>query len=66
MKPFLLMLVFAMAAMPAASQTPAQKPAFEVASVKTNTSGDNRVSVDAAKGRFAATNASLRILIRYA
>jgi uncharacterized protein (TIGR03435 family) len=66
MKRIVPMVAFALAVMPAASQTPAQKPSFEVASIKLNTSGDDRVSVDAAMGRFAATNVSLRILVRYA
>jgi uncharacterized protein (TIGR03435 family) len=66
MKPLVLMLLIAMAAMPAPSQTPAQKPKFEVARIKANTSGDNRISVEAGKGRFAATNVSLRTLVRYA
>jgi uncharacterized protein (TIGR03435 family) len=42
------------------------RPQFEVASIKRNTSGDNSVVVDAARGRFLASNVSLRILLRYA
>ena len=39
MKPFLFMLLVAMAALQAASQTPAQKPSFEVATIKPNPNG---------------------------
>jgi len=56
---------FAMAAMPAVSQTAAQKPAFEVASIKPNNSGSSssRSSTDGTSGYFRATNATLRSLI---
>jgi uncharacterized protein (TIGR03435 family) len=66
MKVFMIvlgMVVIAVAGMAAAQSS---RPQFEVASVKPNTSGDNRMSVDAAKGRFSATNVSLRNLLRYA
>jgi len=36
MKHLVLLLTFTMAVVPAASQTPTQKPAFEVASIKVN------------------------------
>jgi uncharacterized protein (TIGR03435 family) len=50
-----------------ASQTPAAGPAFEVASVKPNNSGDNRVMMAAQPcGRFTATNITLKMLIRNA
>jgi len=48
----------------APSQAPAQ---FEVASVKANTSGDGKVAIQMLPGgRFIATNATLRQLIRNA
>lgn len=49
-------------------QESADAPAFEVASVKPNISGQERVSFtyQRAGGRFNATNVTLRILIRNA
>src|SRR6266705_3108674 len=44
--------------------TPA--PAFEVASIKPNTSGDGRIMLGNQPGRFTATNVTLRLLIRNA
>src|SRR6476619_6632584 len=44
--------------------TPA--PAFEVASIKPNNSGDGRVMLGNQPGRFTATNVTLRMLIRQA
>jgi uncharacterized protein (TIGR03435 family) len=41
-------------------------PTFEVASVKPNSSGDGRVSMQNQPGRFTATNVTLRMLIRNA
>ena len=41
-------------------------PAFEVASIKLNTSGDGRVMMQNQPGRFVATNITLRMLIRNA
>jgi uncharacterized protein (TIGR03435 family) len=42
-------------------------PAFDVASIRPNVSGDLRVSIQALPGgRFTATNAPVRALIRYA
>src|SRR5436853_7296898 len=50
--------------MPAASQAPAQKPSFEVASVKPST---RRGPINTPPGgRFIAVGQSLRILIGYA
>jgi uncharacterized protein (TIGR03435 family) len=49
-----------------APQPPAAAPAFEVASVKPNTSGDGRVMIQNQPGRFIATNITLRLLIRNA
>jgi uncharacterized protein (TIGR03435 family) len=56
------------AAWPAAQtpQAPAAAPAFEVASIKPNTSGDGRVMMQNQPGRFIATNVTLRLLIRTA
>ena len=47
-------------------QPPAASPAFEVASIKPNTSGDGRVMMQNQPGRFIATNVTLRLLIRNA
>jgi uncharacterized protein (TIGR03435 family) len=51
-----------------AAQTPqsAPTPAFEVASIKPNSSGDGRVMMQNQPGRFIATNITLRLLIRNA
>jgi len=51
-------------AMPFVPQPQTQKPAFEVASVKPNGSGDVRARMEIQPGgRFTATNVSLRMLI---
>ena len=47
-------------------QPPAAAPAFEVASIKPNNSGDGRVMMQNQPGRYIATNVSLRLLIRNA
>jgi uncharacterized protein (TIGR03435 family) len=47
-------------------QTAAPAPAFEVASIKPNNSGDGRVMLGNQPGRFTATNVTLRMLIRNA
>jgi uncharacterized protein (TIGR03435 family) len=44
----------------------AAAPAFEVASIKPNNSGDGRVMLQNQPGRFAATNVTLKMLIRNA
>lgn len=51
-----------------AQAPPAQAaaPAFEVASIKPNNSGDGRVMMQNQPGRFAATNVTLKMLIRNA
>lgn len=51
-----------------AAQTPQSTPtpAFEVASIKPNNSGDGRVMMQNQPGRYIATNVSLRLLIRNA
>jgi uncharacterized protein (TIGR03435 family) len=52
---------------PLRAQAPASDPAFDVASVKANTSGDWRKSIGPAPGgRFLATNNTLRELIPFA
>ena len=47
-------------------QAQAGAPAFEVASIKPNNAGDNRVMMQNQPGRFIATNVTLRLLIRNA
>ena len=59
-----LLAVVAVAAL--AAQTPPGAPAFEVASIKPNNSGDGRVMMQNQPGRFIATNITLRMLIRNA
>ena len=49
-----------------APQAQAAAPAFEVASIKPNNSGDGRVMLQNQPGRFAATNVTLKMLIRNA
>jgi uncharacterized protein (TIGR03435 family) len=50
-----------------AQATPESGPAFEVASVKPNKSGDQRVMIQMApNGRYTATNVALRMLLRQA
>jgi hypothetical protein len=52
--------------MAATSQTPAQKPAFEVASIKPANSGKNGMLIQTEVGRFKAINATVSFLIQYA
>src|SRR5476649_164289 len=47
-------------------QAPPPAPAFEVASIKPNNSGDGRVMMQNQPCRFVATNITLRLLIRNA
>src|SRR6476469_1660129 len=65
-----LALLFAGAAFQPSSQTPPPLeggPAFEVASIKRNVSGDLRVSIQSSPdGRFTAINAPWRAIIREA
>ena len=52
---------------PARAQAPAGNPAFEVASVRPNKSGDGRVMLGVQPGgRFTATNVPLKMLLRQA
>jgi len=61
-----LTVALAMAGISAASQTPAQKPSFEVASVKPSNSGIPGISIQTEPGRFKAINATVSFLIQYA
>jgi len=49
-----------------APQPGSAAPAFEVASIKPNNSGDGRIMLGNQPGRFTATNVTLRLLIRNA
>jgi uncharacterized protein (TIGR03435 family) len=62
MKHVAVMLLSAMVVMPATPQTPAQKPKFEVASIKPDSSG-SPASAAFLNGRFIATNAPLKVLL---
>src|SRR4051812_3611247 len=63
----LLILYFWIAAIPLLTQTrPAQKPAFEVVSVKLNTSGDGRFFVGSQPGGRFIAHATLSQLVRFA
>jgi hypothetical protein len=66
MKHVILVLIFAMSVMPGVSQTPAQTPQFEVASVKPNNSGSQAISFLPSAGRFNAQNVTLSMLINRA
>lgn len=50
----------------ATTAQPPAAPAFEVASIKPNNSGDGRVMMQNQPGRYTATNVTLRLLIRNA
>jgi len=59
--------VITTAVIPLRSQTPpTQKPSFEVASVKPNSSGGNPGFIGPVGTRFVATNATLKMLLTYA
>ena len=65
----LITLVFGMvviAVAVAAGQAPAQKPAFEVASIKPNATSSFQIDFDASKGRFVGKNITALILLEYA
>jgi uncharacterized protein (TIGR03435 family) len=49
-----------------APRAPSAAPAFEVASIKPNNSGDGRIMMQNQPGRYIATNVTLRLLIRNA
>jgi uncharacterized protein (TIGR03435 family) len=66
MKRLALMLVLGMAVMPAVSQMPAQKPAFEVASIKRNNSGSRASDCCGGPGRLVGRNVTLGMLITVA
>jgi uncharacterized protein (TIGR03435 family) len=67
MKPFTLVLLAAITAMPAAPQTPAQKPAFEVASIKPSDPDQHSGSIMIQPGgRLAITGIPLRELVKFA
>jgi uncharacterized protein (TIGR03435 family) len=64
---FLAIVVIVAVAMPLLSQgTGADKPTFEVASIKPNNSGDNRVMFRANGGRFVVAGATVSMLIQQA
>ena len=62
----LVAAMLAVSSLGAQPPQPAVAPAFEVASIKPNTSGDGRVMMQNQPGRYSATNVSLRLLIRNA
>jgi uncharacterized protein (TIGR03435 family) len=49
--------------MAVAATLAAQTPAFEVASIRKNTSANSRIFMDGSGGRYTVTNATLRVLI---
>jgi len=53
-------------AMHAFSQAANTRPSFDVASIKPNNSGVNRIGIAAPGGTFNANNVTLRLLIRFA
>ena len=68
-KIILSLAVITTVAIPLLSQTPPiQKPSFEVASVKPNTSGrpSNVAPISTAGGRFFTTDATLKMLLQFA
>jgi len=65
-KVVLVLVAIAAAVMPAASQAPAQKPSFEVVSVKPNKSSDRRPREEFFPNRYVATSVTLRTLIHAA
>jgi uncharacterized protein (TIGR03435 family) len=61
-----LVVTAAMAAIPRTSQTPAQKPAFEVTSIKPNRNTTLPGSLGAPGGHLLATNVPLRSILKLA
>ena len=62
-----LAAIAGMAGLALSSGAPAQSPpAFEVAAIRRNLSGDLNTHLNISGGRFTATNASLKTLIRNA
>src|SRR5262245_9118528 len=66
MKSIVLILVFGMAVPPAASQTPAKKPAFEVAAIKPSTDESGPAGISRTSTEFVTTGLSIPFLIRWA
>ncbi len=63
----LVVTCFAAAVAPLAAQAPsAQKPSFEVTSVKANKSGGGPLRIAVNGGRFVASNTNLRMLLQFA
>jgi len=61
-----LLLLLLMAPLAASAQSPNSKPAFEVVSVKPNTTGRNAGIAQQPGGRFVATEITLKRLMQYA
>jgi uncharacterized protein (TIGR03435 family) len=67
MKPIMLVLMFAIVTMPAASQTPAQGLKFDVATIKPSPTAASQMAIGLDPSlRFAATGASLVRLVSFA
>ena len=67
MKHTALMVVFTMGVMSAASKTPAQKPRFEVASIKPNRSGNSYLTSNGFQAcSYVAHNATLKTMVAFA
>src|SRR5215471_6522997 len=62
---FLTITVFLGSATDLCSQNQS-RPQFEVASIKPNKSGDLRQGISPSPGRLVATNANVKMLVRYA
>ena len=57
------LLLFCALTTPVLAQTPGVRPSFEVASVKPNTSGSTNSSTSFNRGRFVATNVTVKLLL---
>ena len=67
MKPIVHVLLLALAVIPAASQTPPQKPSFEVASIKPSTPGDRTKFATMQGGhQFAVRDYRVKDLVAFA